>query len=523
MRSTRLILALGLSCALPVRAQPAPPHPEAESPSETSEAPAAPGKSSEIDDELSLAPTQGEASGDTAPPPERGQGVAAGGFEIHGYLRAPLRLSIGPKNDRSSGNELHAPARVPDASFTDWRYLNLMPGPWSELFFSYGSPRASATISIAGYNQTIAGYRDLEAQLGINQAFVTLQFPGTFGRYGDLSLTAGSFSNRYGTAGKHDAGMYQTYLFGRTKVVGETLTAKLWLSPQVGLVLEHGFGGKLDSVPFDTLNPRPDYLPYPGPVPQGSSFVNHAHLGLDLGKSVRLAGHYLRAWTPDDHNAPGTTSVPGSMTIVGGEAHLLGGAAGDGYLGFSHIAAHHVRPLSDVIEVLHSSGGYELKNNFFGRYDPRTKITPPDDSGRIESILGQYTLSLGKLVRYPARFNGNGPDLSLTLFGMYNVVRSDTFDHEMLKLGAEAFYSLIEVLGIGVRFDQVNPDMADSKQSFSVLSPRIVLRTRFLGRERVILQYSHYFLGRSAYPAFPYNTAPEADKNAVMLSASMAF
>lgn len=520
-RPTPLLVALGVSLALPARAQPKPAPPEADAETAPAATDAA-AKSRGNDDELSLAPTQPEAGPDSTPAAEN-RGAAPGGFEIHGYLRAPLRVGYGPKNDRTSGNELHAPARVPDSSFTDWRYLNLMPGPWSELFFTYGTPRASATISIAGYNQTIAGYRNLESQLGINQAFVTLQFPGAFGRYGDLSLTAGSFSNRYGTAGKHDAGMYQTYLFGRTKVVGETLTAKLWLAPQVSLVLEHGIGGKLDAIPFDALNPRPDYLPYPGPVPQGSSFVHHAHVGLDFGKTLRLAGHYLHAWTPDDHNAPGTTSTPGRLTIVGGEAHVSAGAGGDAYAGFSHIAAHKIRPLSDVVEVLHSSGGYELKNNYFGRYDTRTKITPPDDSGRIESVLGQYSLSLGKLARYPARFNGNGADLTLTLFGMYNVVRSDTFDHEMLKYGADALYSLLEVLAVGARFDAVNPDMADRKQSFSVLSPRVVLRTRFIGRERVILQYSRYFLGKSAYPAFPNNAAPEADKNAVMLSASMAF
>jgi hypothetical protein len=518
-RSMRPLVALALTLALPAHAQPEPAEATAAKPPE----PAAKEAAADSDDtEISLSPTLPEVSGDTAPTPQAPE-TALGGFEIHGYLRAPLRVGVGPKNDRSSGSELHAPARVPDASFTDWRYLSTMPGPWSELFLSYGTPRASGTISIAGYNQTIAGYRDLEAQLGINQAFVTLEFPGTFGPYGDLSLRAGSFSSRYGTAGKHDAGMYQTYLFGRVKAVGETLSAKLSLTPQLALLIEHGVGAKLDVIPFDALNPRPDYLPYPGPVPQGSSFVHHAHVGAEFGRYLRVTGHYLSAWTPDDHNAAGTSSVPGRISVFGGEAHVSGDVAGDGYVGFSHIAARHVLPVADVIEVLHSSGGYQLKNNFFGRYDPRTKLTPPDDSGRIESVLAQYALSLGRLARYPARFAGNGSDLTLTLFGMYNVVRSETFDHEMLKYGADALYSLIEVLAIGARFDTVNPDMASRRQSFSVLSPRIVLRTRFIARERVVLEYSHYFLGKEAYAAFPYNALPGADSNALMLSASMAF
>jgi len=308
-----------------------------------------------------------------------------------------------------------------------------------------------------------------------------------------------------------------------SKAVGETLSTKLSLTPQVALLIEHGVGAKLDVIPFDALNPRPDYLPYPGPAPQGSTFLHHAHVGAELGRHLLVTGHYLTAWTPDDHNAPGTTSVPGRLSVVGGDAHVSAGAAGDGYVGFSHIAARHVLAVADAIEVLHSSGGYQLKNNFFGRYDPRTKLTPPDDSGRIESVLLQYALSLGKLARYPARFTGIGSDLTLTVFGMYNVVRSNTFDHEMLKYGVDALYSMFEVLAVGARFDTVNPDMASRRQSFSVLSPRIVLRTRFIARERVVLEYSRYFLGKEAYAAFPYNALPQADNNALMLSASMAF
>ena len=442
-------------------------------------------------------------------------------FEIHGYLRAPLRVGIGKKTDGTSGTELHAPPHVPDGSFTDWRYLDSLPGPWSELFFNYGGARAKGTISIAGYNQTLAGYRELQSQLGINQAFITLNFPGAFGRYGDLSLVAGSFSNRYGTAGKSDAGMYETFLFGRTKAVGETLTARLDLARNVTVVVEHGIGAKLDVMPFDTLNPRPDYLPFPGPVPQGSTFLHHAHLGVELGKVLRVTGHYLTSWTPDDNPAPGTSSKPGRMTIWGGEAKLKAGVAGDGYVGFSQVRAKDILPLSDAIEVLHSAGGWQFKNNYFGRFDPRTSMTPPDDTGAVNSLLFQYSLSVGKLVRYPVRFNGNGPDLTVTLFGMFNAVDSEHFAHKMLKYGGEVMYSPLEVLAVGARGDLVQPDLANRTQSFTVLSPKLVLRTSFLAHERVTLQYSHYWNSAAAYAAFPYNRLPEADKNVLMLSASM--
>jgi hypothetical protein len=477
---------------------------------------------------LGLDPGQPEYGGEVDAPPAKdapkAEAAEAGNhFEIHGYLRAPFRVGIGKKTDGTAGTELHAPPHVPDGSFTDWRYIDSLQGPWSELLFSYGGARAKGTVSIASYNQTIAGYRELQSQLGINQAFVTLNFPGTFGRYGDLSLTAGSFSNRYGTAGKYDAGMYETYLFGRTKAVGETLTARIDVTPQLTIVAEHGVGGKLDVIPFDTVNPRPDYLPFPGPVPQGSTFLHHAHLGFELFHKLRITGHYITTWTPDDNPAPGKLSNPGRMTVFGAEAKLAGGVAGDGYLGFSQVRAKDILPIADTLEVLHSSGGWQFKNNYFGRYDPRTTMTPPDDTGAVNSLLFQYSLSIGKLMRYPARFSGEGPDLNVTLFGMFNAVDSQNFAHKMLKYGGEVMYSPFEVLALGARADLVQPNLADSTQSFAVLSPKLVLRTSYLAHERVTLQYSHYWNNSAAYAAFPYNRLPSADKNVLMLSASMWF
>jgi hypothetical protein len=466
--------------------------------------------------------TEGSAATPETLAPTR---VGSSNIEIHGYMRAPMRVGIGPKNDLSGGKELHAPPRVPDSSATDWRYLYSLPGPWAELYFTYGTPRAQMTVSIAGYNQSAAGYRNLQAQLGINQAFVTLSFPDALGRIGGLKLTAGSFVNRYGTAGTYGAGMYQTYLFGRTRAAGEVLTADVHLTEDVTLVVEHGVGAKLDVIPFQTTDAntmyQPDYLPYPGPVPEGSTYLHHAHLGVQLGKYVVVAGHYLTEWTPDDRLPAGTPSKPGRLSVYGGDLHVRAGVGGHGYIGYSHVSADHILPLSDAIELLHSSGGSEFKNNYFGRFDPRTGVKPADDSGSVDSLLFEYSVSLGKLARYPARFSGNGADLVATVFGMFNSVKSDTQTHKMMKFGGEIMYSPIDVLGIGARADQVQPDMSDRDESFTVVSPKVVLRTSFLAKERVQFQYSRYFLGSKAYPSFPYQRIDGADRDVFMISASM--
>jgi len=110
------------------------------------------------------------------------------------------------------------PPLVPDANYIDWRYTNSLVAPWTELNFHYGNDRAKATVQIASYNITDSGYRRLESNLGINQAYLVLAFPGVGGENGRLNLTVGGFTNRYGAAGRWDAGKYETYLFGRTHV-----------------------------------------------------------------------------------------------------------------------------------------------------------------------------------------------------------------------------------------------------------------------------------------------------------------
>jgi hypothetical protein len=458
---------------------------------------------------------------DGAQAAQAGMGSDGNHFDFHGYVRAPLRVGAGPRNDGSPGTELHSPPRTADLSFTDWAYTNALPGPWTELLLSYGNARASVTASIASYNQTVAGYRDLQAQLGINQAFVTLNFPDAFGRLGGLRGVFGSFTNRYGAPGKYGGGMYDTYLFGRTRAVGETLTADFDLSRALTLIVEHGVGAKLDVTPFDTLNPRPDYVPYPGPVPMGSTFVHHAHLALDIERTVTIGTHYITVWTPDDHNAVGTKSEPGRMTIYGAELRLTGSPFGEGYIGYSRVHASHILPIADAVEVLHSLGGYSFKNNFFGGFDPVTRTKLPDDSGDVDSVLFQYALSVGQLARYPKKFGGNGPDLTLTPFGMWNHVKSTNNDNSRLKYGADLIYSPLPVLAFGARYDLVQPDLKDSKQSFSIVSPKVILRTSFVAHEAITFQYSHYFLGSKVRPDFPYTDLPRADPNVFMISASM--
>ena len=560
-------------------------------------------------------------------------------FDFHGYMRAPLRVSFGPPSPTSqpantgpgcmadpmctgsigSGTQLHGFPRVPGVNYVTWDYTNTVPGPWAQLNFSYGNSRAMMTIIVDSYSQTSAGYRNLQAQQGIDQAFLTLNFPEAFGDRGGLVLNAGSFQNRYGTAGKYDGGMYETYLFGRTHVAGLTATANVDATPEIGVTAEGGGGSKIEVIPFmnnqlfqvfkgaasgpnsnsttgvnqgfgyqNYLSDRDaEYLPYSGPVPQGSTFLVHGHLGASYRKMVTLGYHFLYTWTPDDNwsgtkpnpvtgmipgGLPGGNShqpnvsdhvpryfgpIQGSMLITGADLRLSLGAFGDGYIGYAYINAKNINALADAVEVQHSFGGWQFKENFFGvGFNPQTGEYrgPENETGTVQTIEGQYTLSFGALARYPAAFWGQGPDLAVTAFGMLSMVNSPApyeapssaggantscsgpvapnggygcwnIKTKKLKFGADVAYTPLAVLGFGLRYDNVQPDLdaafGGSHENFQVITPRVVIKTAFVTHEAITFQYQRYILSSQAYPIYPNQWVPKADANLFAVSATM--
>ncbi len=109
------------------------------------------------------------------------------------------------------GTQWHSPPRVPGYSYQTWEFTNTVHGPWTQLNFSYGNSRVTATVIVDSYSVTDGGYKHLQAQQGIDQAFLTMNFPDVLGDLGTLTWNIGTFQNRYGTMGKYDGGMYETY------------------------------------------------------------------------------------------------------------------------------------------------------------------------------------------------------------------------------------------------------------------------------------------------------------------------
>jgi len=437
-------------------------------------------------------------------------------FRFHGFLRVPMNLGIGSgkglPDGVKSGVKLHVPPQIPDGDYTDWRFTNVAGGPWTELWLQYGNGTVTANVVIASYDITDASYRNLLAQLGIAQSFISFHLPHLLGDKGGIEWNVGAFSNRYGTAARYDAGKYDTYLFGATHVAGETVSAYYELSPGLMLAVDHGFGAKLEPTPLVPGLEAP-YLPYPGDVQQGSTLLHHAHIGLAVGSHLVVAGHYLTEWTQDERL---TTEQDGRVTNLGADVKVVGHPLGDAYLGWSHLISNNPLRVAGAFEVLHSFEGWNLRDNYFGQTTSGT--------GSVDTILFQHTFSLSTFLWAPQPFWGQAPDLLVSVFGMYNKVASDDpafdFPTQKLKLGAEVTYSWTAWLGASLRYDVVQPDMDDSNQSFQVISPRLIVRSEFASNEQLVLQYSHYVNGKRVRLSYP-NGGLTPDDDVLRISAIM--
>jgi len=475
-------------------------------------------------------------------------------YAMRGFLRAPMRIGIGPETGKDSGSQLHSPPRMVGFGSDEWTYLNIAPGATGQLRLAVTNQRVEGHVIIQGDAFSDAAYPHLDKMGGFSQAWVTLKAPALFGIAGGAALSVGAFSERFGNAGPYQqsTGYYGTYLFGRTHVAGESLVLNYDVTDDLEVIAEHGIGAKVEVTPFRKANPPVlPYLPNQGPTPQGSNFVHHAHLSLIYGDWLTVSGHYLTSWTPNDNKeVTQEAAEEGRMTIFGGEVHTDHPVAGHGYLGYSYVDAERILPLADGVQVIHGSSGLVFKENYFGhlpvalRGDLIQGLTPAgvDDSGQVQTLLFQYLVRAAPLLGRTAP----GPDVAVAVFGMLNhitapkrelngmvVAQEYTLEQDKLKFGGEVQFAPIEPLSIGVRFDQVMPDGGNADVAYSALSPRVVLHSKWIGREYLVLNYTRFFLGKDVVPSRPYSqpdppeppyaTITQPDENLVSLTAAVSF
>ena len=454
-------------------------------------------------------------------------------FSMKGSIRAPLRVGFGPRNDGKEGSEMHALPRIVGLGSGDWNYVGLAPNASVGLAITVANPVVSGTIIFSTSHLSDPSFPVID-DIGLDQAYLTFKFPSAFGNRGGIALMAGVFSERFGTSGpfQKSSGYYSTYLFGRTHQAGESLTFDLDLSKKLELILENGVGAKTETVPFFANGerapegpPEADFFPGQQSQPYGSTFVHHTHAALLYDDYLRIAGHYLASWSPDDNTlAVGRHISPARLSVAGGDVHF-DKELYNLYVGYSHVDANNIYPLGDGVNVLHSGSGRALKLNFFGQKDRFTGITPSNFSGAIDTVLWQGMLRLAPLLGDPF----GSRDLNVAAYGMYNKAKSPKedpndptsvdVDDDKLKFGADVDLSLLKFMSVGTRVDRVMPRLADSSDAYTAISPRVSLYTKWKSKEQVIVQYTHFFLGKNTVPGSPYTDEyfhPDPDMLVVM-------
>ena len=491
-------------------------------------------------------------------------------FSWHGYFRAPMRIGVGSRQACPAGatapqpvtstqfpstgmsyngpycampgqahTTFHSPY-VPDDQYLAWTNDRQWEQAWTEIFLSYGNNHVVGTVGLQGYDFTdvsMLGDQANPAQFGVGQGWVTLTPDLPVDGLG-LTWKVGAFWEKFGQAGKYDAGHYDTYMFGRTHLMGEALKLQYALD-DVTLKVEHGFGVHLEMSPagipvngspsaLPTFNPGADNNIGGGP---GYTLADHVHAGVSFGKWLDINAHYMVAWEQDDREegtgeGPTTAGVvmnagpaypvepSGSISVYGAEARFTGGVFGEAYVAYSHIQAKNVTTVGPAIEVVHSlgGGGHNAANGIYENFFNGVG----DGNGNIDTVQIEYDFSFGYLWRRlhnaHATFWGDGPDVRVALFGMYSVVSgtdstsinlitgTPTDGTQKLKYGVDLVASLLPWLSVGARGDYVQPDSHDVHESFGVLSPKIMIHSKFITHEEITLQYSHYWDGADVLP-----------------------
>lgn len=455
--------------------------------------------------------------------PNLGSGI---GYEFHGYMQQPLRASFGSRAHAYEGQHstvIHGDPVLPGANYGWFSHTMTVPTPWAHLGFTVGNRTVKATMQVGSWSPTesddAAGYFRTPSKVWFNSAFLTYT-PNVAPVL--LRIVAGAYPERYGAMSRYTQGAYATSVIGTVFGGGSTATVELPFEGDFTAKFEAGFKGDFNRVPNGcvgtTTNAQGDSVAcspksmYPNGSNEwarpwyGSTYVPHGHFGINYA-GFDVTGHYIYAFAQDDRSDKYNDSETfaneaaaphdGHLAIAGADVRWDGKRFGYAYLGVSHVDGYNTNRLSDTVSVINSGGGAVLMERFWGF----GSSSGNPGTGKLTIVGGQYSVSLGTLLRYPTDFTGEGPDLTVSVFGLY--VKNQSANPQFqkfdagLKYGAEGIYSCLPWFAPSLRLDHVMQEMGDSSKSFFVASPRLVFRSDWASRESITLQYSGYVLGKN--------------------------
>jgi len=427
-------------------------------------------------------------------------------FNFWGYMSAALRVGRGERlvaGIDQHETTLHTFPRIVDA-YGMFSGTNVPQGSWVDLTFEYGNNRVTSHVKISTWKPTVGSdWTPLGSQNLFQEAYLSFKIPA--GKV-NLKWNVGAFQNTYGGLGQYDVGRYNAPIIGSPFGVGETLTGQYDLDARYTLFLEDGLMGRLGKTPVGA----PPIVSIDGAFNSSlpSSWVHHAHGGIARHGTVPLVLglHYIMNWAQDERDQqddPRTPFVDESnrpdphMTVLGADLRMIDNYLGNFAVATSYVDAHYATLLTGF-NFFGSYNGEQMTKRFFG----------PQGGGTAKMLVTgfEYNLAWARLLRYPVELSPNGPELFTSIFLDYGQVASKDpdFDHrKLLKFGAELTWRWLSWLTFSSRFDRVIPNSRDSQESFTVVSPKIILKSDWLSHEQVTLSWTRWLYGAHTHAEFP--------------------
>jgi hypothetical protein len=392
----------------------------------------------------------------------RAPAVPATWFELHGYARMPLGLEATPRQ----------PFLIDDDYYlSGFAYTRLYEPDWSEVFWSAHKGDIQVELGIFASLYSDYAKPELNHQLGIAQASVSAH---RFLGQDPLSVKLGVFWDRFGHIEPYD-----TYLFGRTHQGG----VKLRWDFAGGAHVQVGGGAHREQLQQN----------------QGLTPIAHLTGRVPVGR-LEVGGYLLRAWTRDQRQL--SPIEDGDLWVLGADVRAaLPRDLGPATLMVAYYDATRVLFLAPALELLHSTGGRGLTENFLGL------ASSNNGTGSLLSAAVDAPLHLARA-------------FDLRVFGMTTWVRSDQVDERdasvnkdrrlYLKWGAEPSFALSPRLRAAFRYDRIILDVYDAENSFRAYSPKLIFPLSTWGELFVMLTHYRYGDKISLRPGqVPLETEPD--------------
>jgi hypothetical protein len=446
-------------------------------------------------------------------------------FNFGGYMSAAARLSSGARKRPTTDQfetTLHGLPQTVDV-YGALQGTNAAPGSWVELRFDYGNSTVKSVVKLSTWKPSRGqSWIETSSQNWLNEAFLVY----TPAALGDVSLkwTVGAFRNIYGGLGQYGVGQYNAAIIASPFGVGETLTLQYSVTDNLSLILEHGLMGRLGKIaPGEGPNAY-DHEPSPS---EPSSFVNHVHAGFSLSGEIPFQGglHYLTNWAQDERDQiddPKTAFTnerhrpDPRMDVFGADFRMINNHLGNGAVAVSYADVENGMLLSGM-NYFGADSGELLTKRLLGQQGGGT--------AKVLVVGAEYNFSWGKFLWYPEAFWGDGPDLINSVFADVVKVKSEdpNFDGKVIyKFGTEATYRMLPWFAASCRFDHVAPNSKDTKETFDVLSPKLIFRSNWNSHEQVVLSYTRWFYGEKTHGEAPNDYLPsELDNQMLALNFGM--